>query len=241
MTAPAPIAGLARTLGPLHGGALAAFVLGAVLVTGLSLVFGGGPGMVLGVGLYGVAAFGLQAAYPHHAFGLCNTITLVRLALIASLTALLVAPAPPSEPLIWAAFGVAILSLALDGVDGWAARRAGLVSGFGARFDMEVDSVFALVLALLAFGLGHAGPWVILLGLPRYAFLVAGQVWPWLRESVPDRFSRKAVCVLQIGVLVLLLMPVTPDAVGIALGLVAVAAVTWSFARDIRLLRARRA
>ena len=39
------------------------------------------------------------------------------------------------------------LLLALDGLDGWAARRQGLVSAFGARFDMEVDALLILALA----------------------------------------------------------------------------------------------
>jgi phosphatidylglycerophosphate synthase len=39
--------------------------------------------------------------------------------------------------------------LALDGLDGWLARRFGLASAYGARFDMEVDGFLILVLALL--------------------------------------------------------------------------------------------
>ena len=39
---------------------------------------------------------------------------------------------------------------ALDGVDGWLARRSGIASAFGARFDMEIDALLILVLAVLA-------------------------------------------------------------------------------------------
>jgi phosphatidylglycerophosphate synthase len=191
----------------------------------------------------GTAAYGMRMSYPHAVLGLCNAVTLVRLAMLSSLTTLLFTPGTAEVATVWGAFTIAVLALALDGVDGWAARRAGLTSAFGARFDMEVDSGFALVLAILAYDLGHAGLWVIALGLPRYAFVVSGRIWPWLQAGLPDRFSRKAVCVVQIGVLVLFLMPLTQTAMpGImpGLGLGAVAAVAWSFARDIRDLRALR-
>ena len=52
---------------------------------------------------------------------------------------------------------LSIIALSLDGVDGALARRQMLESRFGAAFDMEVDSAFALVLSILA-ALGPAGP-----------------------------------------------------------------------------------
>ena len=65
--------------------------------------------------------------------------------------------------------------LALDGLDGWAARGArASPRRFGARFDMEVDALLILALAALAAGLGKAGPWVLGLGLMRYGFVLAG-------------------------------------------------------------------
>ena len=39
------------------------------------------------------------------------------------------------------------MALLLDAVDGGVARRTGTVSGFGARFDMEVDAFLILVLS----------------------------------------------------------------------------------------------
>ena len=86
----------------------------------------------------------------------------------------------------WAVFAVAALALALDGIDGWLARREGLTSGFGARFDMEVDSALALILALNAWAAGTAGAIVLLIGLPRYAFAAAALAFPWLDRPRPS-------------------------------------------------------
>jgi len=76
------------------------------------------------------------------------------------------------------------------------------------------------------------------LGLPRYLFLTAGNVWPHLRRELPDRRSRKAVCVLQLGTLVAFLVPVLPPALPVSAAVLTLIALTWSFLRDVRLLTA---
>jgi phosphatidylglycerophosphate synthase len=125
-------------------------------------------------------------------------------------------------------------------VDGWLARRGGHVSDFGARFDMEVDGVLALVLALLAYAGGHAGALIVLLGVPLYLFRVAQIALPWLRGDLPPRFSRKLVCVVQIAVLIAVLVPPVSRPVADLLAAVAAAGLLWSFLVDIRWLwRAR--
>src|SRR4051794_31124111 len=64
-------------------------------------------------------------------FGAANVVTSLRLLLVIALgVGLHGAPG-----LVLAALVLAVL--ALDGLDGWLARRAGLVSAFGAHFDME--------------------------------------------------------------------------------------------------------
>ncbi len=218
------------------------FLLALLAGAGILRVVGGGlgpaAGQSLGWALYGVgtvlAAAAMHRSYPHFEFGLCNLITMTRLALTASLAMLLGVGAPLPAEVMWLGFAVAVTALLLDGVDGWAARRAGLASRFGAGFDMEVDSLFALVLAVLAYQSGQAGLWVLALGLPRYLFQAAGLVWPRLTGSLPERFSRKAVCVLQIGTLVAFLVPILPQALLTVAAAVSAAALIWSFALDIR-------
>lgn len=207
----------------------------AVLLCLHALLLPDAPRLARGVSVAGYIAmatvFGLvlQARYPHRVLGLCNVVTLLRLVLVAALLAPLFTPA--AQP--WTVFWLAALALALDGVDGWLARRSGLVSDFGARFDVEVDSALALVLALHALAAGKAGIAVLLLGLIRYVFVLAGLVLPWLRAPLPPRFGRKAVCVLQLAVLIALQLPFVTSPVSDLLVLVAAAALVHSFGRDI--------
>lgn len=176
------------------------------------------------------AADSLRRSFPHPTLGLCNVVTLARLVIVGALTAALMAGG--GDPV--AVLGLATAALALDGVDGWLARTRGRVSDFGARFDMEVDSAFALVLALHALASGTAGPLVLILGAMRYGFVAAALVMPWLGGPLPERFSRKAVCVIQIAALILIQWPGLPETAAAALVLGAVGALVWSFALDIR-------
>ena len=82
---------------------------------------------------------------------------------------------PHTTALAWAATALAILTSALDGVDGWLARRSTLASAFGARFDMETDALLIMVLSALAWRWDRAGAWVLACGLMRYAFVAAGR------------------------------------------------------------------
>ena len=103
---------------------------------------------------------------------------------------------------------VSLFALLLDGVDGWWARRHGLSSAFGARFDMETDALLILVLALLAWHLGKAGAWVILSGALRYLFVAAGWLLPFLDRPLPPSDRRRVICVIQIAVLVACFAPI---------------------------------
>jgi phosphatidylglycerophosphate synthase len=182
-------------------------------------------GYLCGVALVTVL---MRRSYPYADLGFGNLVTLARLVLTTALLAPLLAPAAPG-----AVVGLALLALALDGVDGWLARRQGRVSSFGARFDMEVDAALGLILALNALVAGSAGPAVLLLGLPRYAFAAAARTRPWLARPLPERAGRKVVCVVQIGALIALQLPALPGpAAGAVVG-ATLAALGWSFGRDV--------
>ncbi|MEO0547412.1 MAG: CDP-alcohol phosphatidyltransferase family protein [Pseudomonadota bacterium] len=181
----------------------------------------------------------MRKSYPHPSMGACNTVTLVRLVLTAVLVGALLA----SMRVPWAVFMLACAAFVLDGADGWLARREGRVSSFGARFDVEVDSVLALALAIHAFQGGALGVYVLFLGLPRYLFLIAQLPFSWLSRDLPERFSRKLVCVVQIAALLFLVSPLSGVAGSVVeqtVAIIAVAAIIWSFARDIYWLWARR-
>ncbi|SHG99077.1 Phosphatidylglycerophosphate synthase [Kaistia soli DSM 19436] len=201
-------------------------------------------GAVLATGLFAVmaamAVAGLRNAYAHPRLGLCNMVTLGRAALASSLVAPLAASEPIPDGSAWLVVTVATIALALDGVDGWLARRDGLASPFGARFDMEVDAALGLILALLVFASGKLGPWVLALGSMRYAYVAAGLAMPWLNGPLPEAFRRKAICVAQIAALIALNAPIVSGMPATILAATATLALGWSFAIDILWLVQRR-
>ncbi len=222
--------------------ALAAFA-GAGGATALSLALPGADlrGACAAVVLYTCAAalagLAMTRTYPHNMVGMGNLVTLLRLVL----TAPLIIPLLSEGATQWHVFALAAAALSLDGVDGWLARRQGLASTFGARFDMEVDAGLGVLLALNAYVAGTAGLIVLLLGAPRYVFAALGQVLPWLARPLPDRFGRKVVCVIQIGVLIGVQPPIVPAGVASIAIAIAALALAWSFGRDTLWLWRRRA
>ena len=175
----------------------------------------------------------LPTDYPHHRFGACNGVTLLRAGLGASLlTPLLISDPVAGSFGAWAIVGVALVVLALDGVDGMLARRSGLSSAYGARFDMEVDAALSLILSLHVLVNGIVGPVVLLLGVMRYLFVAAAVALPWMSAPLPQRFGRKLVCVVQVSALIALLVPVLPLTVAPWIAGGAVLALLWSFGRD---------
>jgi phosphatidylglycerophosphate synthase len=149
---------------------------------------------------------------PHHAphdhFGAGNSVTLVRSALVCWLAGFIFLSDVMASPAIaWSLASAGGVVLILDGVDGWLARKTGQTSRFGARFDMEIDSLFAIVLALLVWQTDKIGFWVLLIGLPRPIFVLAAWFEPRLKNPLPESLARKTICVVQIAALILLLAP----------------------------------
>jgi phosphatidylglycerophosphate synthase len=128
---------------------------------------------------------------------------------------------------------VAALALVLDLVDGQVARRTGTASETGARFDMEVDAFLILVLSVHA--APSFGPWVLLIGLMRYFFVLAARIAPWLRAPLPPSRARKLVAAYQGVCLVAVVLFPWGWLLGSAL-----VALVWSFGRDVRWLWVRR-
>ncbi|WP_316042166.1 CDP-alcohol phosphatidyltransferase family protein [Nocardiopsis sp. CNR-923] len=158
--------------------------------------------------------------------GVADGITLFRAVLGGGILALAV-----DGGAVWTLVFLASAALALDLADGVVARRSGTESGFGAAFDMETDALLILVLsAFVALGLG---PWVLVTGLMRYAFGAASWLAPWLRGPLPPSRARKAVAAVQGVVLVVAAAGVLPVAAATVLVASALAALVWSFGRDV--------
>lgn len=167
--------------------------------------------------------------------GAANRVTLARGVLVALMAGTLADPALLAAHGEWL-FALALVALSLDGVDGWVARRTASTSALGARFDMELDAFFILVLCLALLLLDRVGPWVLAIGTMRYAFVAASWRWPWLADDLPESFRRKAVCVWQVAALMLALLPATPDNLASWLAATALAGLTLSFGVDVRWL-----
>jgi len=179
-----------------------------------------------------MVAFGyLQAHHPFDRFGSANGVTTARAALVAVVAALL--GQARADATAWAAALVSVAVTALDGVDGWLARRSGMCSPFGARYDMELDALLILLLSVAAWQFGRAGAWIVLAGAMRYLFVAAGFVWPWMDSALPPSLRRKTVCVVQVTGLCAVVSPLPGAALGTAIAGVTLAALTWSFGVDV--------
>lgn len=227
----------------------------ASLATCLAVAFAGGLALAEAAGLpahiawRGAAFFTVASIivllglrdHAHPRFGLANALTALRAAATAVLAALALDVSDLTAPLrgevAWIVVGAAGIAVALDGLDGFIARRRGETSDFGARFDMEVDAFLILVLCVFAWRLDRVGGWVLAIGLMRYAFVLAASTWPWLSGPLPPSFRRKAVCAIQGIVLCLIVSPLFPREVAGATAAFLLALLGWSFAVDIRTLR----
>jgi phosphatidylglycerophosphate synthase len=235
---------LRRGLRPPYGEALAVFAVAGLAVMAVVVALPlSGPRPIVAAGMLYLLAAAVALArmgnYPKPHFGIANGVTVVRLAGAAIFAGFAVEPAILAGSAAWWALAAALALLSLDGVDGFFARWQKLESDYGARFDMEVDALFILVLAFIAYNLGETGLWVLGLGLLRYAFVVAAWAWPILDRPLPWSRRRKTVCVIQVAVLTALLAPVVVPPVSGWLAAAAFAALVWSFAVDIRWLLAQ--
>ena len=173
-------------------------------------------------------------------FGLANQVTLLRSGLVCLVGGVLLASGH-APSMGWSLPALIAVALALDALDGWLARRLRLISAFGARFDVEVDTLLLLILALLVWQADRVGAWVLAIGLLRYGFVAAGFLYSWLQQPLAPSFRRKAVCVLQgLTLLFCLLPPVAAPVAGVAAAF-ALAVLVLSFATDVRWLARRSA
>ena len=197
--------------------------------------------------LFGLASgvvwytLGLPNAHPHARFGPANGITLLRLTLVLLMAALVGEPVP-SAPLdasplaAWALVVVATITALMDAVDGHLARKSGLSSAWGARFDMETDAFYILVLCALVVQAGQAGWWILASGLMRYAFVLSAWLWPWLAGPLAPSRRRQTVCVVQVTALIVCLGPIIPAVQAHWIAASSLALLCVSFLIDIRAL-----
>jgi CDP-diacylglycerol--glycerol-3-phosphate 3-phosphatidyltransferase len=132
---------------------------------------------------------------------MANLITLARFLLLFLLVSL-VYRAPPAWQLLDAP--LLLLIIALDGLDGYVARRRGETSVFGSIFDIAVDRVVELILWVVLGHLGLIPMWVAVVFIVRgtivdsirYGAITGGETAfgmmrsTWGRFLVAGRFMR---------------------------------------------------
>ncbi|MEU4925286.1 CDP-alcohol phosphatidyltransferase family protein [Streptomyces yokosukanensis] len=208
-----------------------------LLLALLGMAIGMGPaGWLTGLA-FAFATWAVLARALHRSclrtFGPANRVTLGRATLVGGVTAL-VADSFESAPPVTLLVGLTAVALLLDGVDGKVARRTGTSTALGARFDMEVDAFLILVLSVYV--AMQLGPWVLLIGGMRYAFLAAARLAPWLNAPLPPSFARKTVAAVQGIALLLAGAELLPHLANLAVVTVALGSLLWSFGRDVRWL-----
>jgi phosphatidylglycerophosphate synthase len=196
--------------------------LSAAYVPKVLLVYTAGAALVL---------LALPGSHRFARVGAANQVTMVRGALVALLAGLLGEQASPAAAAVAVVIGSS--AMLLDGADGWLARRSGMASGFGARFDMETDAVFVAVLALLVWQFDKAGAWVLLSGLMRYLFAAVVAIVPRLQRPVPSTNRGKIIAVLQMIALILALAPVCSRPASAWIAAAGLLALVLSFSLDV--------
>jgi phosphatidylglycerophosphate synthase len=184
------------------------------------------PAALIGAGSLLFALGAELRARPGPArLGAANAVTLLRIALVVLLSWWLRQTPGPREAL------VIVLVFALDGLDGWLARRSGTVSAFGARFDMESDALFVLVCALGLHARGRLGAYVLVPGFLRYLYVLALCLAPRLaREAPRSRLGRYAFSLMIVSIAVSAWPLFAQHAL---LAMLASAAIVASFARSV--------
>ncbi len=186
--------------------------------------------------LFGIIVLGvtltLRGHLPQRWFGLGNRITLLRALMLCLLAALEDAFSRQA----WLLSMGGILFLLLDGADGYAARRTRSASPFGARFDVEVDSLYVLVITLLVWDLDKAGLWVMGSGLLRYVYISLGYWLPSLRTPLPPSLRRSLIGIINSVLLTLCLLPPIQAPLAALMALLGLVLTLVSFVRDVYLI-----
>ncbi len=172
---------------------------------------------------------------PAGRMGPADFVTVVRavlVALVAGWAVLVVLGSLPSTS--WWLLALAVVALALDGVDGAVARRTDTASEMGAVLDAETDAVMMLALSVIA--AHQVGGWIVLAGGLRYAFGILDAIrWGGgrvPRRPLPPRPSRRVIAAVSAVALAATTAPVLSPSLTTLLSVVALSLLIVSFGLD---------
>ncbi len=168
------------------------------------------------------------------ALGPGNWLSLLRAWCLAALAGFILLPWPEG---LWAWLPAALYTVAalLDYFDGYAARRSGTTSAFGAFLDMELDGLGMLIVVSVAIHLGHLPLGFIVIGLARYVFSMA--LTRREQRGLPTRplspsDLRRILAGLQMGFLSVVLWPIVNQQIMTLTGILFAVPFLTVFLRD---------
>jgi phosphatidylglycerophosphate synthase len=226
----------ARQTGPAAGLLAQVLLLGVLAGTAGLGAAGWTVGIACAVTMATALARGL-ARHPGDGLGPASWVTLARATLAVGVAALATDSFTHGTP-VALLVTLAAVALVLDLVDGWVARRTGMATELGARFDGEVDAF--LILALSVYVAPECGAWVLAIGAARYLFRAGEWLLPWMRAPLPPRHWRKVAAATQGVVLTVAAAGVLPLALTQALLVAALALLTASMGQCVWWLWRRR-
>lgn len=106
----------------------------------------------------------MTTSRPDQILNLPNILTMMRIAAIPLLAALLLSPSQPSG--FWAAVVFALASIT-DWLDGYLARRMGIVTVFGKFLDPIADKMIVMAAMVMILPFGRVPAWMVLVILGR--------------------------------------------------------------------------
>ncbi len=134
--------------------------------------------------------------------GYANWTTFLRLVLIAAILCL---EADLSNRMLFLLLGFAI---ALDGLDGWLARRFNQVSAWGGLFDKEVDSFLVASMATLLYLRFQFPVAILLIGLLHYWYELLLYLLAWQDlKTPPNPIGKYVAAALFVSLLLAIILP----------------------------------
>ena len=166
--------------------------------------------------------------------GAANLLTLVRTGLLAMLASL-IPPLAPGSLWYWGPIALWSTAVALDGLDGYVARRRGRASHLGAALDIEADGLGVLIAAGVGVFSLELPSWFLAVAFLRPAFALG--IW-WRQQrgqplsEWPESTTRRHIAGLQMAGLGMALWPGVDDKLVLVMAVGLTALLICSFARD---------
>lgn len=186
--------------------------------------------------LFSYVIFSYYNKYKQKRFSYASYITYARLIINILVLSIVIYMATTGNNVFYSngtIFVICLISLFLDGIDGFIARYLRQSSKFGEIFDQETDTILLLILSLsININLGQSFL-VFLVPLYRYIFLLTQYKVEWLNQALPKNQIRRFLCFLTTLTLILCHMPYIYSSALYYLVNFSIFLITFSFAKDI--------